>query len=932
MSAFYPVRLLCLTAFLALSGLPAVQAAPEVVHLRAEYHINPVGIDVLQPRLSWQMQPGAARGVTQTAYQIQVAAHEGFAGEALLWDTGRVASDQSTQVVYGGPAPESGQRYHWRVRVWDAAGTASAWSAPAFWEMGLLTPDRWQAHWITGDWTEDPAASQPVALFRKAFAVDGQIAQARVYATSRGLYSLALNGRPVGEDLFTPGWTSYNKRLQYQTYDVTAHLQQDENVIGAQLADGWYRGYLGWSDQRNNYGERTALLVQLEITYTDGRKLVVATDDTWRAGTGPILMSDLYMGETYDARLEKPGWDAPGYAATGWQGVRVADHPKTNLIAQAGPPVRQIEEVRPVALFQTPEGDTVFDMGQNMVGWVRLRVEGPAGTTVTLRHAEVLDKHGNFYTENLRAAQQTVRYTLNGKGVEVYAPRYSFQGFRYVAVDGYPGTPTLESMTGIVVHSAMAPTGTFTCSDALLNRLQENIRWGQKGNFLDVPTDCPQRDERMGWTGDAQVFARTAGFNMDVAAFFTKWLADLAADQFDDGRIPFVVPDVLGGGGATGWADAGVIIPWTMYQVYGDVRILDTQYASMKAWVAYMAREAGPDYLWTGGRHFGDWLAFAPARPDYPGATTSKDLLATAFFAHSSDLLSRIATVLGKAEEAAAYATLYEHIKTAFQQEYITATGRVGEDTQTAYALALRFGLVPEALRPRAAERLVENIRGHGTHLSTGFLGTPHLTHALSENGYTDVAFALLHQTSYPSWLYPVTQGATTIWERWDGQKTDSTFQTPEMNSFNHYAYGAIGDWMYRVVAGLDTDPARPGYKHLLVHPHPGGKLTQANAQLETMYGTARAGWALEGDQFKVFVQVAPNTTASVHLPGAVMEEVQEVGGPDAAALAVAEGVTAFHQKGEDVLLELASGTYTFVYPAGRLMDRFTPPETPDQP
>ena len=466
--------------------------------------------------------------------------------------------------------------------------------------------------------------------------------------------------------------------------------------------------------------------------------------------------------------------------------------------------------MRPVQLLKTPAGESVLDFGQNMVGWVRLKVRGPAGTTVTLRHAEVLDKEGNFYTANLRAAKQRVSYVLKGDGEEAYEPRFTFQGFRYVAVEGYPGEPTLDRLTGVVVHSDMPVTGHFETSSPMLNQLQRNIVWGQKGNFLDVPTDCPQRDERLGWTGDAQVFARTASFNMDVAGFFAKWLRDVAADQHENGSVPFVVPDVLsqGGqfsGGSAAWADAAVIVPWTMYLSYGDTRVLETQYPSMKAWVEYMRRQAGDGHLWTTGFHFGDWLAFATTRSDYPGATTGKDLIATAFFAHSTDLLQRTASVLGKNDEAADYLKLLARIKQAFVKEFVTASGRVGENTQTAYALALQFDLLPEDLRAEAARRLAAEVRSRG-HLTTGFVGTPYLCHVLGRYGHLDVAYDLLNRQEYPSWLYPVKQGATTIWERWDGLKPDGAFQDPGMNSFNHYAYGAIGEWMYRVVAGLEID------------------------------------------------------------------------------------------------------------------------------
>jgi alpha-L-rhamnosidase len=551
---------------------------------------------------------------------------------------------------------------------------------------------------------------------------------------------------------------------------------------------------------------------------------------------------------------------------------------------------------------------------------VRLNVEGPAGTTVTLRHAEVLDKDGNVYTDNLRAATQQLRYTLKGGGEEVYEPHFTFQGFRYVVVDGYPGAPALESLTGVVIHSDMTPTGSFTSSKPLINQLQHNIVWGQKGNFLDVPTDCPQRDERMGWTGDAQVFARTAAFNMDVAGFFTKWLGDLAADQKANGSIPHVIPDVLShqseeGGGATGWADAGVVIPWTLYLTYGDTRILDTQYESMKAWVGYMRTRAGDDLIWDGDFHFGDWLAYSTTNPGYPGATTDTDLIATAYFAYSTGLLQQTAAVLGREDDARAYAALRDAVREAFQREYITESGRMASNTQTAYALALSFGLMPEGQAAQAAGRLAADVRRFNNHITTGFLGTPLLCHTLSDHGHLDVAYNLLNQETYPSWLYPVKMGATTIWERWDGIKPDSTFQDAGMNSFNHYAYGAIGDWLYRVVAGIEADPAEPGYKHVRIQPQPGGGFTHARASLNTMYGEVASAWEIAGGAFRLEVTVPPNTHATVRLPHALLAGVTESGQP----LDAAEGIRQASQDGDVVVVEVGSGQYRFAYDASGL-------------
>jgi len=905
---------------------PILAAAPvglRAVGLRTEYKENPVGIDVRKPRLSWRLEaPG--RGVVQSAYEVRVAANERGLGstQGLVWGSGRVASEESIHRVYEGSALQSGHRYFWQVRVWDGSGKASEWSAPAYWEMGLLEPADWKASWIEPDLQEDVEKSGPAPMLRRTFKLRGVVDRARAYVTSHGLYELHLNGRRVGDQVFTPGWTSYNKRLQYQTYDVTPFLQAGDNAVGVMFGNGWYRGNLAWEGRRNLYGNHLALLCQIQVRYKDGREETIGSDDGWKSATGPLLMSEIYHGETYDARLEQAGWTAPGFDDAKWSGVKVAAHRKDDLIAPAGPPVRRIEELKPVKIFKTPGGDTVADLGQNLVGWVRLKVEGPAGTTVTLRHAEVLDKEGNFYTANLRKAKATLQYTLKGGGPETYEPHFTFFGFRYVAVAGFPGELTPEALTGVVVHSDMARASTFESSKPLVNQLHHNILWGQKGNFLDVPTDCPQRDERLGWTGDAQAFSRTAGFNMDVAAFFTKWLRDVAADQFESGSVPHVVPNVLPAfagrepGGAAGWADVATIIPWNMYLIYGDKRILETQYDSMAKWVGYEKTRAGDDYIWDGDFHFGDWLAFASAgmaANDYPGATTGKDFIATAFFAHSTDLLRRAAAVLGKADDAARYAEQLAKIKAAFLKEFVTAGGRVGEGTQTAYALALEFDLLPEEMRAGAAKRLAEEVRTR-KHLTTGFLGTPYLCHVLARYGYLDEAYLLLNREEYPSWLYPVKQGATTIWERWDGQKPDGSFQTTEMNSFNHYAYGAIGDWMYRVMAGLEIDENAPGYKHVRIQPRPGGGFTSVKASHETPYGKVASGWTLQDGKFELAVVVPANTKATVRLPSAKLEGVTESG----RALGAGTGIGSPRQEGDAVVVDVGSGEYRFAYPLAK--------------
>jgi len=877
----------------------------EVKNLICEYHTDPIGIDIQKPRLSWQMLLDE-NNVLQTAYEIKVTDQSAKGSE--VWNSGKVNSAQSVNVAYEGPALKSMQRVYWQVRIWDNNNKASAWSAPAFWEMGILEPESWKASWISMDSEKEIKSSKPCQYLRKDFSTTKKIQSARVYVTSLGLYQLFLNGKKVSTDLFTPGWTSYKNRIQYQTYEVTSMIRE-KNVMGAILGDGWYRGNIGWVSQNGYYGSKLALLAQLQINYTDGTTETIGSDQSWKASNGPIIESDIYNGETYDARKAMPGWAANGFDDSQWGKVAVIDHSKKILIAPQGAVVKAIEEMKPLKMFTTPKGETVLDMGQNMVGWVRLKVQGKKGEQVTLTFAEVLDKAGNFYTENLRSAKCTDHFILNGSGVEVFEPHFTFHGFRFVKIEGNSSPVSLDQVTGVVIHSDMAPTGSFTCSDTLINQLQQNIQWGQKGNFLDVPTDCPQRDERLGWAGDAQVFSMTAAYNFNVAPFYTKWMRDVAADQLPNGKVPHVIPDVLKGeGGSTAWSDVTIIVPWTTYLTYGDKRILEVQYPSMKAWVEYMRSRAGEDLIWTGDYHFGDWLAFATTDSDYPGATTEKDLIATAYYSYSSGLLAKIAGIIGKSDDAKSYTQLSDNIKKAFQKEFVTPAGRLVSHTQTAYSLALAFELLPEDLIPKAAAFLAADVKKMG-HLTTGFVGTPLLCKTLSAHGYDDLAFMLLTRKTYPSWLYPVTQGATTIWERWDGQKPDGSFQDVGMNSFNHYAYGAIGEWLYRHVAGMDIDPEMPGYKHILLAPHPGGGLTNANAEFTSLYGKVKSSWKIEGNDFVYDVTVPANTTATVTLPSAQADQLTV----NAQAMpASIKGSLKQTEKG--VSLNVGSGSYQFRY------------------
>jgi alpha-L-rhamnosidase len=918
-----------------------------VHNLRCEYLHNPLGLGIAQPRLSWQLISDQ-RGVMQSAYQILVK-DEGVE----VWNTGKVLSDQSIHVPYSGPALRSGQRCTWQVRVWDGNDCPSAWSEPAWWEMGLLHPSDWRASWIEPDWDEDPAAFNPCPYLRTTFILSEPVSSARVYVTAHGLYELSLNNQRVGDAWFTPGYTSYHHRLQYQTYDVGDLLHSGENVIGVILGDGWYRGSLGIASARNFYGQRLGLLLQLVVRYADGSEHIVISDEQWKASTGPILMSDLKEGESYDARLEMPGWDLQGFDDSLWRGVRIANYGLDNLVATAGPLVRRKERFVPVEILTTPAGETVVDMGQNCSGVVQLKVGGPAGTTIRLQHGEALDKNGNFTMQHLGLEsmfpppRQEVLYTLKEDGEEVYTPRFTVHGFRYVKVEGFPGIPTAENFTGIALYSDLPETGTFACSDPLLNQLQHNILWSQKSNFLEIPTDCPTR-ERAGWTGDAQIFVPTGSFLMQTAGFFSKWLKDLAAEQEPGGRVANMIPSPESGMhignksidfliGAAGWGDAAVIVPWTLYQIFGDQRILQEQYASMKAWVEYERHQAqnkyAPQgntaprylerrplayerYLWDTNYHWGEWLEpddpvpgllFADNWTPEDRQLLSAPHIATAYFAYSTHLLAETARILGNEKDAQEYSTLHQRIKEAYITEFVSSDGQMTPHKQATYVRALAFDLLPEQLRPAATHHLAELVRSAGTHLGTGFLSTPYLCPVLAANGSLDLAYALLKQETRPSWLYAVKKGATTIWESWDGIDEEGT----PHNSLNHYSYGAIGNWLYQVVAGIA--PGAPGYKHITFQPRPGGGLTAASATYQSLYGEIACRWQIANESdtttFTLTITVPANTTATVVIPTSMGREITE----GKQALEIAPGITSVRREQDATYIDVGSGSYTFI-------------------
>ncbi len=735
----------------------------------------------------------------------------------------------------------------------------------------------WNAQWLMSPTVGGKDTAAPAGYLRREFSLSVAPVKAVLHVTALGLYECEINGQRVGDQVFAPGWTDFRRRVHFQSHDVAALLRPGTNAIGAILGDGWYCGHVA-EMSRQFYGERPLLLAQLEVKLPDGAMVVVASDGAWKTSAGPILESDLIMGEAYDARRELGAWSSPGYDDASWRLAQVAPDPGIAIERSPGPPVRAHEILTPVGERRVgpdwrPQKARIYDLGQNITGRIRLRVKALAGRHLAIRHAEMLDADGNLYTENLRSARATDFYTCKGEGVEEWEPRFTFHGFRHVEIAGLHEEDMCE-VVGVVLHSDTPRTGWFRCSHDLLNQLEHNILWGQKGNFLEVPTDCPQRDERLGWTGDAQAFIRTACFHMDVRGFFRKWLKDMRDAQGTDGAIPPVIPMNgsfgLGNDGGPAWADAALICPWTLHLCYGDLEILREHYGCMDAYMGYLARHKVKDFIrshpdvdgWGG---FGDWLAL-----DGSGKTdggTAKDLIGTAFYANNAEIMARAADVLGKAADARRYRELHARIVAAFQRRFVTPDGLMACGTQTAYVLGLHFNLVPTAARATAARELVRSIERNGMHLATGFVGTPYLLHVLEATGHLDVAYRLLEQESFPSWLFPVKNGATTIWERWDGWTPDKGFQSKGMNSFNHYAYGAVGDWLVSTVAGLQFDPERPGYRRLVFKPRPGGSLTWAEARLVTDAGEAAIHWALKDGALHLDLAVPEGCTASLALP-----------------------------------------------------------------
>ncbi|MFC4304323.1 family 78 glycoside hydrolase catalytic domain [Cohnella boryungensis] len=889
--------------------------------LRTENLNNPLGLDNKSPRLSWKIKSDD-QNVIQNGYQVQASVSVGF--EQLFWDSGKVLG-RSQRIVYSGLELKSMDRVFWRVKVWDNYGNESAFGAPAFFEMGLLTGADWKAKWIEPEDEVNPDVYKPAPYIRKDFHVRTGLVSAKAYMTARGLYKFYLNGTEGTDHLFTPGFTSYYARLQYQAYDVTHLLKEGANAWGIILGDGWWRGSTGVV-LKNNFGYKVAYLGQLVLSYEDGSREIIGSDESFKTSFGPLLKSDLKAGEINDARIDVAGWNMAGFNDSAWTAVHIKDYGTDNLVASSLP-VRAREKFSP-RIIVTPNGETVLDFGQNIAGWVEMKVQGDAGTEVILVHGETLDKNGDFTLANLEHTGpmtdfQEIHYILNGQSEETYRPYFAIFGFRYVLLKNYPGELKAEQFTAVSIYSDMEETGDFSCSNPLINQLVSNSRWSMKGNFMEIPTDCPTR-ERAGWTGDAQLFARTATDFMNVYSFYEKWLADLAAEQFPSGAVASTVPQVLGFhsvdeyerviknvanpmvamlastkpgepgylDGSAGWGDAAVIAPWTMYLCYGDKSILERQYDSAKAWVEYMRTNAenrnehykdeayyhnntdgelDANYVWDTMFHWGEWLeADTHQSTEQLGAEIQTrmfrgdPLTATAYYGYSTRLLSEIAGILGKKEDSEQYTKLYEKIKRVYNHYFIKENGEILEGRQAPYVRVLAFDLAYEERKQAIADRLAELVVEQDYHLNTGFLSTPFILHVLAEHGYSDVAFRLLEQESSPSWLYAVTKGATTIWESWKGVSPEGELTL----SLNHYSYGAVCNFLFEGVTGVRPLIEEPGYKHFVIKPWLGGTLTHAFARYESPYGTIESSWKKTDGGVDYRFVVPANSTATFMLNG----------------------------------------------------------------
>lgn len=883
---------LVLACLVSLTSLAA--AGLNVTQLRCEYHADPFGIDTPQPRLSWAIESDQ-RGVKQVAYQVLVASMGSLiaAGTGDLWDSGKVTSDQSSQILYAGKPLQSGQFCFWKVKVWNDTGEAAT-SKPTVWTMGLLNPEDWQAKWIG---SPTAAAVEPAPLLRKTFSIDKPILSAIAYISGLGYFELSINGKKIGNHELDPKFTRYDRRVLYVTHSLGPQLQPGRTVLGVMLGNGWYNYHVknAWDFDTAPWRGRPKLLLQVEITFTDGTKQVIVSDESWKYATGPIQFDGMLSGEVYDARLEQAGWDTPGYDDSAWAAAKVVEAPKGRLSPQMVQPIRFTKVIRPVKLTQPKPGVFVYDMGQNIAGKAHLTVTGPAGTEVKLQYAEMLRADGTLNPDNIKAfcksaEFQTERYLLKGKGTEAWHSRFMYHGFQYVQVTGFPGEPTLENLQALVMHTDVDSVGSFECSNELLNKIQQCTRWSYLNNLHGHPTDCPQR-EKNGWTGDAHLAAETGLYNFDAAAAYTQWLKDFKDEQRDSGELPGIVPTGGWGyawGNGPAWDSAYVLIPWYLYQYCGDVRILAEHYDNLKRYVDYLGRQTNHGIVGIG---LGDWC---PAKTTTPEKVTS-----TGYYYCDALIVAKIAAILGKPADAAKYATLASNIKEVFNREFLDRqTMQYAGGTQTALSCALYQGLAEPADVAAIVNNLVANVERQDNHLDCGILGTKYLLHALADNGRADVAYQITTQTTAPSWGAWINQGATTLWEEWGGG-----------GSHNHVMFGDVSAWFYQTLAGLRPDPAAPGFRKIIIKPEIVGDLTWVKGSHNSSYGMIASAWQRDGDKLTLTVTIPPNTSATVHLPAKDVASVREDGLADPKSSGVASSA---RMQGACAVMEIGSGTYVF--------------------
>lgn len=891
-----------------------------VGRIRCEHRYNPVPLGTKAPRFSWIVEK-EGQNIMQETYQIKVAFDPEI--KDIVWDSGIVSSDQSVLVPYEGPELKECTRYYYSVKISDNEKEESDWSEVQFFETGFFRENPWEGVFITADKDPDPEYDPAAPLFRKPFSLRPGIAWARLYVSGLGLFECYLNGQKVSDDVLAPGWTAYKKRVQYRVYDVADMLREGENALGAMVGVGWYKGTYGWGDKAiNMYGDRTGILMQLEIRYADGTEETVVTDTSWKTTKGPILKSEIYDGEIYDATKEETGWDQPGFDDAAWAPVYELPVDMNTVVPTDGVPLKVIGTREPEQLIVTPKGETVFDFGQNITGWVEFSVSGKKGDQVIIKHAEILDADCNFYTENLREADAMIKYTLKGDGVETFRPHFTFMGFRFIQIVEYPGEIKLENFHGRLISSENEVTGKVECSNPLVSKLYENILWSQRGCFLDIPLDDPNRDERGGWLGDTHFFIKTSLYNMDCSAFYAKWFKEIAADQREDGGIPYWSPTFPRVNQETynshGWSDGAVQMPWQAYLFSGDQKILKDMYPVMKGWVDYIHSQARDGVFWDSGQHFGDWLGLDAREGSYVGSTPH-DLISTCYYASDAKVVAKAAEILGYEEDAKNYAALFEDIVKAFNDEYLTPAGRIASDNQTSQILPMEFGMLNEKQQkmaidklsdllyrvPPAAEEYFESYKYEiDCKLKTGFIGIGYLLNVLSDNGRNDLAYALIEREEYPSWLYQIKKGATTVWEHMDGIKPDGSLWSAGMNSMNQFTTGSFGSWLYRVMCGIRYDELNPGFRNAILHAIPGGNITWAKGEYTGEYGKIESGWKLEDGKVVYEVTIPANSTATVILPA----NAQTAGKP------VGEEFTTEPCGDNEVSVNIGSGNYCFTY------------------